>query len=88
MLQIPYLNTPEGIKGAIIQPQVLNPNPQTFFETSLWRKEKLICLSKMRKMHNDESVRIYIILFLKILEIFTIIYFIITAALPCRTDRR
>ncbi|XP_012170170.2 uncharacterized protein LOC100647703 isoform X3 [Bombus terrestris] len=55
--KIPYLNTPEGIKGAIIQPQVLNPNPQTFFETSLWRKEKLICLSKMRKMHNDESPR-------------------------------
>lgn len=88
MLQIPYLHTPEGIKDAIIQPQVLNSNPQTFFETSLWRKEKLICLSKMRKMHTDESVRIYIILFLKILEIFTIIYFIITATLPCRTDRR
>ncbi|XP_033301661.1 uncharacterized protein LOC117206431 isoform X1 [Bombus bifarius] len=55
--KIPYLHTPEGIKGAIIQPQVLNSNPQTFFETSLWRKEKLICLSKMRKMHTDESPR-------------------------------
>lgn len=87
MLQIPYLHTSEGI-NTIIQPQVLNSNSRTFFETSLWRKEKLICISKMRKMHNDESVRIYIILFLKILEVFTIIYFIITATLPCRTDRR
>lgn len=84
MLQTPC---PEGIKDAIVQPQALNSNPRTFFETSLWRKEKLICLSKMRKMDTDESVRIYIILFLKILEVFTIIYFIITATLPSRTDR-
>ncbi|XP_060823605.1 uncharacterized protein LOC132911199 isoform X1 [Bombus pascuorum] len=55
--KVPYLHTPEGIKGAIIQPQVLNSNPQTFFESSLWRKEKLICISKMRKMDTDESPR-------------------------------
>ncbi|XP_071875868.1 uncharacterized protein isoform X2 [Bombus fervidus] len=55
--KIPYLHTPDGVKDAIIQPQVLNSNPQTFFESSLWRKEKLICLSKMRKMDTDESPR-------------------------------
>lgn len=52
--KIPYLHTPEGIKDAIIQPQVSNSNPQSFFEKSLWKKEKLICLSKM---HTDESPR-------------------------------
>ncbi|XP_076394374.1 uncharacterized protein LOC100880685 isoform X2 [Megachile rotundata] len=51
----PYMHTPESIKDAIIQPKVLNSDPQSFFETSLWRKEKLICLSKMRKSYSDES---------------------------------
>lgn len=55
--KIPYLHTPENIKDAIIQPQVLNSDPQSFFETSLWRKEKLICLSKMRRICADESPR-------------------------------
>ncbi|XP_043258000.1 uncharacterized protein LOC122400539 isoform X1 [Colletes gigas] len=54
--KIPYLHTPESIKGAIIQPQVLNSDPESFFETSLWRKEKLICLSKMRKTYDDELI--------------------------------
>ncbi|XP_054014878.1 uncharacterized protein LOC128895911 isoform X2 [Hylaeus anthracinus] len=54
--KIPYLHTPESIKDAIAQPQVLNSDPQSFFETSLWRKEKLICLAKMRKSYGDESV--------------------------------
>ncbi|CAL7951373.1 unnamed protein product [Xylocopa violacea] len=53
--KIPYLHTPDSIKGAVMQPQVLNPDPQSFFETSLWRKEKLICLSKMRKACANES---------------------------------
>ncbi|OAD60905.1 Inactive serine/threonine-protein kinase TEX14 [Eufriesea mexicana] len=53
--KIPYLHTPESIKNAIMQPQILNSDPQSFFETSLWRKEKLICLSKMRKMCVDEA---------------------------------
>ncbi|XP_043595525.1 uncharacterized protein LOC122573355 isoform X2 [Bombus pyrosoma] len=53
----PYLHTPEGIKHAIIQPQVLNSNQQTFFENILWKKEKSICTSKMRKIHTDESPR-------------------------------
>ncbi|CAD1472538.1 unnamed protein product, partial [Heterotrigona itama] len=51
----PYLHAPEGIKNAVMQPRVLNSDPRTFFETSLWRKEKLICLSKMRKTCADES---------------------------------
>ncbi|KAK1127787.1 hypothetical protein K0M31_003273 [Melipona bicolor] len=51
-----YLHAPEGIKNAIMQPRVLNSDPQSFFETSLWRKEKLICLSKMRKTCIDESI--------------------------------
>ncbi|KOX75689.1 Inactive serine/threonine-protein kinase TEX14, partial [Melipona quadrifasciata] len=51
-----YLHAPEGIKNAIMQPRVLNSDPQSFFETSLWRKEKLICLSKMRKTCTDESI--------------------------------
>ncbi|CAK9833751.1 Inactive serine/threonine-protein kinase TEX14 [Anthophora retusa] len=53
--KIPYLHTSENAKDSITQPQVLNSDPQSFFETSLWRKEKLICLSKMRKTYADES---------------------------------
>ncbi|CAK9798569.1 Inactive serine/threonine-protein kinase TEX14 [Anthophora plagiata] len=52
--KIPYLHTSENAQDSITQPQVLNSDPQSFFETSLWRKEKLICLSKMRKTHADE----------------------------------
>lgn len=51
-----YSHAPEGIKNAIMQPRILNSDPQSFFETSLWRKEKLICLSKMRKTCTDESI--------------------------------
>ncbi|KZC14650.1 Inactive serine/threonine-protein kinase TEX14 [Dufourea novaeangliae] len=53
--KIPYSHVPVPIKDAIAQPQVLNSDPKTFFETSLWRKEKLICLAKMRKSCGDES---------------------------------
>lgn len=56
--KVPYLHTPASIKDAIVQSRVLNPDPQTFFETSLWRKEKMICLSKMRKACADESYRV------------------------------
>ncbi|KAK9295162.1 hypothetical protein QLX08_010441 [Tetragonisca angustula] len=54
-----YIHAPEGIKNAIMQPRILNSDPQSFFETSLWRKEKLICLSKMRKICADESPRFF-----------------------------
>ncbi|KAG7208354.1 hypothetical protein KM043_014590 [Ampulex compressa] len=53
--KVPYLHTPESIKDAIIQPQVLNSDPQGFFESSLWRREKLICISKMRKEEKNEE---------------------------------
>ena len=72
ILQTAYIHAPEGIKNAIMQPRILNSDPQSFFETSLWRKEKLICLSKMRKICADESVRLHIVLSLKPLEIFMI----------------
>ncbi|XP_017886883.2 uncharacterized protein LOC108629038 [Ceratina calcarata] len=53
--KVPYLHTPDSIRGAIVRSRVLNSDPQSFFETSLWRKEKLICLSKMRKTCANES---------------------------------
>ncbi|XP_033330052.2 uncharacterized protein LOC117222460 isoform X2 [Megalopta genalis] len=56
----PYAQMPGLIKDAIAQPQVLNSDPQSFFESSLWRKEKLICLAKMRKSYGDESMAHYI----------------------------
>ncbi|XP_015609453.1 uncharacterized protein LOC107274657 isoform X2 [Cephus cinctus] len=43
----PYSSIPRVIKESIFQPQTLNTDSQSFFESSLWRKEKLICLSKM-----------------------------------------
>ncbi|XP_078050523.1 uncharacterized protein LOC144477012 isoform X2 [Augochlora pura] len=55
----PYAHMPGLIKDAIAQPQVLNSDPQSFFESSLWRKEKLICLAKMRKSYGDESMAHY-----------------------------
>ncbi|XP_076278097.1 uncharacterized protein LOC143207997 isoform X1 [Lasioglossum baleicum] len=54
--KIPYSHVPMPVKEAIAQRQVLNSDPQSFFETSLWRKEKLICLAKMRKSYGDETM--------------------------------
>ncbi|KAL2720576.1 inactive serine/threonine-protein kinase TEX14-like isoform X2 [Vespula squamosa] len=45
----PYSQMPTNIKNAIMQPRVLIPDPRSFFESSLWKKEKEICISKMRK---------------------------------------
>ncbi|XP_053596711.1 uncharacterized protein LOC106693063 [Microplitis demolitor] len=36
----PYSYVPPPIRSAVIQPQVLNSSSQSFFESSLWRKEK------------------------------------------------
>ncbi|XP_015122837.1 uncharacterized protein LOC107045189 isoform X2 [Diachasma alloeum] len=55
----PYSYVPTPIRGAIIQPQVLNPDSSSFFETSLWRKEKEICISKMRKSNPGEYQSVY-----------------------------
>ena len=56
--KISCAHTPEGIKDAIMQPRVLNSDSQNFFET-LWRKEKLICLSKMRKSFGNETAHYF-----------------------------
>ncbi|XP_046834257.1 uncharacterized protein LOC124430982 isoform X1 [Vespa crabro] len=50
----PYSQMPANIKNAIMQPRVLIPDPQNFFESSLWKKEKEICISKMRKEDKNE----------------------------------
>lgn len=55
----PYAYVPTPIRGAVIQPQVLNPDSGTFFETSLWRKEKEICISKMRRNNPGEYQPVY-----------------------------
>ncbi|KAI4489429.1 hypothetical protein M0802_011184 [Mischocyttarus mexicanus] len=44
----PYLQMPKNMKTAIMKPRVLS-QPRGFFETSLWKKEKEICISKMWK---------------------------------------
>ncbi|XP_033210908.1 uncharacterized protein LOC117168990 isoform X2 [Belonocnema kinseyi] len=43
------LSFPSEIKEAVLNPQLFNANCQDVFESSMWRREKMICLSKMRK---------------------------------------
>nr|XP_050868327.1 uncharacterized protein LOC127072147 isoform X1 [Vespula vulgaris] len=50
----PYSQMPSNIKNAIMQPRVLIPDPRSFFESSLWKKEKEICISKMRKEDQND----------------------------------
>ncbi|XP_015185907.1 PREDICTED: uncharacterized protein LOC107071427 isoform X2 [Polistes dominula] len=45
----PYSQMPTNIKTAIMKPRVILSHPQGFFEASLWKKEKEICISKMWK---------------------------------------
>ncbi|XP_018397523.1 PREDICTED: uncharacterized protein LOC108775604 [Cyphomyrmex costatus] len=55
----PYTSMPPSIKHAIIQPQVLHSDAKSFYESTLWRKEKEICLSRMgrnSKEHNEDSL--------------------------------
>ncbi|XP_046751405.1 uncharacterized protein LOC124414502 [Diprion similis] len=40
---------------SILCSQTLNSSSASFFETSLWRKEKLICLSKMHKDNHSSA---------------------------------
>lgn len=54
--KVPYSQMSAQVKSAIIQPRVLNSNPQSFFESSLWKKEKEICISKMRKEDRNETL--------------------------------
>ena len=48
-MQTAYSCFPSEIKEAVINPLLSNANNQNFFESSLWRREKMICISKMRK---------------------------------------
>ena len=50
----PYSNMPVALREAVIQPKVLNPNSESFFEASLWKREKAICISKMRKSNSND----------------------------------
>ncbi|XP_014611193.1 PREDICTED: uncharacterized protein LOC106790642 [Polistes canadensis] len=45
----PYSQMPTHVRTAIMKPRVIIPHPRGFFETSLWKKEKEICISKMWK---------------------------------------
>ncbi|KAK0161752.1 hypothetical protein PV327_008168 [Microctonus hyperodae] len=51
----PYAYVPTPIRNAVIQPQILNSDSNSFFETSLWQREKSICLSKMSGNNSDDS---------------------------------
>ncbi|XP_018368395.1 PREDICTED: uncharacterized protein LOC108764590 isoform X1 [Trachymyrmex cornetzi] len=55
----PYTGMPSSIKHAIMQPQVLHSDAKSFYESTLWRKEKEICLSRMgrnSKEHSEDSL--------------------------------
>ncbi|XP_018351652.1 PREDICTED: uncharacterized protein LOC108754099 isoform X2 [Trachymyrmex septentrionalis] len=51
----PYTGMPSSIKYAIMQPQVLHSNAKSFYESTLWRKEKEICLSRMGRNSKEYS---------------------------------
>lgn len=46
---------PASIKHAIIQPRVLHPDAKSFYESTLWRKEKEICLSRMARDSKEQA---------------------------------
>ncbi|XP_025153768.1 uncharacterized protein LOC105186466 isoform X2 [Harpegnathos saltator] len=48
-----YTNMPSSIKDVIAQRQVLHSDVESFYESILWRKEKLICLSRMGRENNN-----------------------------------
>lgn len=50
----------ESIKQAIIQPQVLHPTAESFYESALWKKEKEICISRMHRDSKEYEVHIHI----------------------------
>ncbi|XP_050453776.1 uncharacterized protein LOC126852726 isoform X1 [Cataglyphis hispanica] len=51
----PYPSMPASIKHAIIQPRVLHPDAKSFYESTLWRKEKEICLSRMARDSKEQT---------------------------------
>lgn len=54
--QAPYMNVPASIRDAVVQPKVLHSDPQSFYESTLWWKEKLICLSRMARDNKEVSL--------------------------------
>ncbi|KAL6261075.1 hypothetical protein P5V15_008608 [Pogonomyrmex californicus] len=50
----PYTSMPPSIKHAIMQPQVLHRDAKSFYESTLWKKEKEICISRMGKNSNKK----------------------------------
>ncbi|XP_032674110.1 uncharacterized protein LOC116845481 isoform X2 [Odontomachus brunneus] len=54
-----YTNMSTNIKDAIAQRQVLHPDVESFYESILWRKEKLICLSRMGRENNNNNIHQY-----------------------------
>lgn len=61
---------PSSIKHAIIQPQVLHSDTKSFYESTLWKREKEICLSRMGR-NTKEQTKVYYINY--IINIFYII---------------
>ncbi|XP_029673608.1 uncharacterized protein LOC115241814 isoform X2 [Formica exsecta] len=51
----PYPSMPASIKHAIMQPRVLHPDAKSFYESTLWRKEKEICLSRMARDSKEQT---------------------------------
>jgi len=59
------MSMPPSIKQAIIQPQVLHSDAKSFYESTLWKKEKEICLSRMgrnSKKHDEVYMTLFITL--------------------------
>ncbi|KAG5308535.1 TEX14 kinase, partial [Pseudoatta argentina] len=56
----PYMGMPSSIKYAIMQPQVLHSNAKSFYESTLWRKEKEICLSRMGRNSKEHKRSIHV----------------------------
>jgi len=48
-----------------MQPQVLHSDAKSFYESTLWKKEKEICLSRMGR-NNKKHDEVYITLFIMI----------------------
>lgn len=46
---------PASIKDAIMQRQVLHADAKSFYESTLWRKEKEICLSRMGRNNKERG---------------------------------
>lgn len=50
----PYVSMPASIKQAIIQPRILHSDTKSFYESTLWKKEKEICISRMGRDSKEQ----------------------------------